>query len=93
MEGQEQSAHINKLKEILTQAFVSKSAAIPQERIDAMAHRLAHIEEFIDANGMIDDVPLSAESIELILGVETAGLHVISGTKGEVEPTMLDWTN
>ena len=91
VEGQEQSAHINKLKEILTQAFVSKSAAIPQERIDAMAHRLAHIEEFIDANGMIDDVPLSAESIELILGVETAGLHVISGTKGEVEPTMLDW--
>ena len=89
--GDKQASHIAVLKETLTQAFMSKSAAIPQERLEALARRLERLEEFIDADGMIDEVPLSPDSIELILGVETAGLHVISGATGVAEPAMVDW--
>lgn len=89
--GDAQSAVIKVLTDTLAQAFMSKTAAIPMEHIDAMAKRLSELEKYISEDGKLDDMPLSNESIELMLGVDTAGLHVIPNTDTPVEPAMLEW--
>lgn len=89
--GDEQAAVVKVLTDTLAQAFMSKTAAIPAERIDAMAKRLSELEKYISEDGKLDDLPLSSESIEMMLGVDTADLNVISNTDTPVEPAMLEW--
>lgn len=89
--GDEQSARIKLLTDTLAEAFVSKTAAIPAERIQSMAKRLAELESYMGDDGKLDDMPLSADSIELMLGVDTAQLHVVPNTDGPADPTMLEW--
>ena len=89
--GDEQSVRIKKLTDTLAEAFVSKAAAIPVERINAMAKRLSELENYIDEDGKLDDMPLSADSIEMMLGVDTAEMHVVPNTDAPVEPSMREW--
>lgn len=89
--GDEQAAVVKVLTDTLAQAFMSKTAAIPAERIEAMAKRLSELEKYISEDGKLDDLPLSSESIEMMLGVDTADLNVISNTDTPVEPAMLEW--
>ncbi|WP_027017044.1 DUF1631 family protein [Comamonas composti] len=89
--GEVQSARVKQVTDVLAQAFTSKTAAIAPERIEAMAKRLAHLEEFISADGRIEDTPLSPENLEAILGVETSGLTVLAGTQAAVEPAIQEW--
>ena len=89
--GDEQSARIKVLTDTLAQAFMSKTAAIPVERIEAMAKRLSELEKYISEDGKLDDLPLSVESIELMLGVDAADLNVIPNTDTPVESAMLEW--
>ena len=55
----------------LADAFLSKTEAIPQARIEAMAKRLANLEDFV-ADEATTDLPLDAESIEMMLGIDAA---------------------
>lgn len=90
--GDAQSARIKQVTDTLAEAFVSKAAAIAPARIEAMAQRLAHLEQYIREDGQLDeDMPLSPENIEMILGVDTAGLNVIPNTNAQVESVMLEW--
>ncbi|CAB5700793.1 Protein of uncharacterised function (DUF1631) [Delftia tsuruhatensis] len=90
--GDAQSARIKQVTDTLAEAFVSKTATIAPARIEAMAQRLAHLEQYISEDGSLDeDMPLSPENIEMILGVDTAGLNVIPSTNTPVEPVMLEW--
>lgn len=90
--GDAQSARIKRVTDTLAEAFVSKTAAIAPARIEAMAQRLAQLEQYIRDDGQLDeDMPLSPENIEMILGVDTAGLNVIPNTNAPVEAVMLGW--
>ncbi|GGH52591.1 hypothetical protein GCM10010975_07350 [Comamonas phosphati] len=89
--GSEQSARIKKLTDTLAEAFVAKAAAIPAARIEAMARRLAELEQLIGEDGGLEDTPLSPENIEMLLGVDTAGLKVIANTHAPVDASMLEW--
>lgn len=89
--GDEQSARIKKLTDTLAEAFVSKTAAIAPARIEGMAKRLSELENYISDDGTLDDMPLSAESIEMMLGVDTAGLNVVPNTDATAEPAMQEW--
>ncbi|WP_294256837.1 DUF1631 domain-containing protein [uncultured Comamonas sp.] len=89
--GDAQSAMIKILTDTLAQAFMSKTAAIPAERIEVMAKRLSELEKYISEDGKLDDLPLSSESIELMLGVDAGDLNVIANTDSPVEPAMLEW--
>jgi hypothetical protein len=91
--GDAQSTAIKVLTDTLAQAFMSKTAAIPTERIEAMAKRLAELEKYISEDGKLDDMPLSSESIELMLGVDAGDLNVIANTDSPVEPAMLEWAS
>lgn len=86
----EQDGHIKSVSDTLQDAFLSKTQAIAQDKIDALAQRLGNLEEFITEDG-VGDLPLDAESIEMMLGMDTSGLEVIAN--GGTKPTaaMMAW--
>ncbi|MBL0421181.1 DUF1631 family protein [Ramlibacter sp. AW1] len=90
LEAAEQEEHIKRIGDTLADAFQSKTAAIPSERIEAIAQRLANLEDFVgdDPEG---DLPLVAESIELMLGIDTSGIDVITDGGATPNAAMLAW--
>ncbi|QFZ82717.1 DUF1631 family protein [Variovorax paradoxus] len=92
--GEPQEGHIKIIGATLTDAFMSKTEAIPQAKIEAMAERLAHLEDFVTDDGSASSLPLDAQSIELLLGVDASAIEVISDTAGvKVADEMLAWTH
>ncbi|WP_432728399.1 DUF1631 family protein [Variovorax sp. W6] len=89
-----QEAHIKTIGATLSDAFMSKTEAIPQAKIEAMAERLAHLEDFVSDVGGTADLPLDAHSIELLLGVDAASIEVIPDTAGaKVPDDMIAWAH
>lgn len=86
----EQEAYIKTVSDTLADAFVSKTQAIPNEQIAAMAERLTHLEDFVSDEGM-GDLPLDAQGIEMMLGLDASNIDVV--TDGGSKPTaaMLAW--
>ncbi|MFM9924071.1 DUF1631 family protein [Variovorax sp. H27-G14] len=91
-----QEAHIKIIGATLSDAFLSKTEAIPQAKIEAMAEHLTHLEDFVtDVGGSGgNDLPLDAHSIELLLGVDAASIEVIPDAAGtKVSEDMLAWAH
>ncbi|MGD9775110.1 DUF1631 family protein [Diaphorobacter sp.] len=88
--GAEQDAQIKVLTNTLADAFLSKTAVIPQAHIDAMARRLANLEDYIgdEAQG---DLLLSADNIEMLLGIDASAIHVIADNGAPVQDDMVTW--
>lgn len=85
-----QDAHIKIVSDTLADAFMSKTRAIPAEQIKAMAERLERLEDFVSEDGM-GDLPLDAESIELLLGVDAATIVVIANGGSLPNAAMMAW--
>ena len=79
--GEPQEAHIKIIGDTLSDAFMSKTEAIPQAKIEAMAKRLANLEDFVTDEAAPADLPLDAASIELLLGVDAASIEVMPDTR------------
>ena len=90
VEGAEQDAQIKALTDTLAEAFLSKTAAIPQAHIDAMAKRLENLEDFI-GDATLGDMPLSSDNIEMMLGIDASSIQVIADTGAPVDEAMLAW--
>ncbi|MES2530990.1 MAG: DUF1631 family protein [Pseudomonadota bacterium] len=90
MTGAPQEAHIKSIGETLADAFLSKTEAIPQAKIEAMALRLANLDDFVSVGGNAT-VPLDTASIELLLGADAAALEVIPDTGQPVSEDMRAW--
>jgi hypothetical protein len=90
LEAAEQESHIKVIGDTLADAFQSKTAAISEASIEAIARRLANIEDFVgeDPEG---DLPLVAESIEMMLGMDASGIDVISDGGSTPGAAMLAW--
>jgi hypothetical protein len=89
-----QEAHIKAIGATLSDAFLSKTEAIPAAKIEAMAERLAHLEDFVSDDGGASNLPLDANSIELLLGVDAASIEVVPDTPGgAVAEDMLEWAH
>lgn len=86
----EQDAHIKSVSDTLQDAFLSKTQAIAQDKIDALAQRLGNLEEFISEDG-VGDLPLDAESIEMMLGMDASGLEVIANGGSKPTAAMMAW--
>lgn len=89
--GATQEAHIKIIGDTLADAFMSKTEAIPQAAIDAMSKRLANLEDFVGDEEM-GDLPLNAESVEMMLGIDASNIEVI--TEGGSKPSagMVAWS-
>lgn len=90
--GEPQEAHIKTIGATLSDAFMSKTEAIPQAKIEAMAKRLANLEDFVSDEGATD-LPLDAASIELLLGVDAASIEIVPDTGTKVSEDMLAWAH
>ena len=90
--GEPQEAHIKTIGATLSDAFMSKTESIPQAKIEAMAKRLANLEDFVSDEDT-SDLPLDAASIELLLGVDAASIEVAPDTGAKVSEEMMQWAN
>jgi hypothetical protein len=90
MPPSEQEAHIKTVSDTLADAFLSKTQAIPQANIDAMAERLKNLEDFISEDG-VGDLPLDAESIEMMLGIDASAIEVVANGGSKPTAAMLAW--
>lgn len=88
--GAAQDAQIKTLTDTLAEAFLSKTAAIPVEHIEAMAKRLANVEDFI-GDAVMGDLPLDAESIEMMTGIDASSIHVVADNGAPVDDAMVAW--
>ena len=88
--GERQDEMVKELMDIVAGAFLAKTNEIPPERIQAMAERLAHLEDALD-EVVSPEYPLSAENIELMLGIDTSAVNVIADNDVEVKPEVLEW--
>jgi hypothetical protein len=88
--GEPQEVHLKVIGSTLADAFMLKTEAISSSRIEAMAQRLAHIEDFV-GDTATGTLPLDIASIELLLGVDAASLEIVPDTGTQVAPEMTDW--
>jgi hypothetical protein len=88
--GEPQETHIRTIGATLTDAFMSKTEAIPAAQIEALAKRLAHLEDFVSDEGT-GELALDAASIELLLGVDAATIDVAPDTSVKPTEDMLQW--
>ncbi|MGE8318035.1 MAG: DUF1631 family protein [Comamonas sp.] len=85
-----QEAVVKALTDTLADAFLAKTAEISRQHIDAIAQRLEHLEDALD-DVVTDDYPLSADSIELLLGIDANTIHVIADNASEAPAEALEW--
>ena len=90
IQGPAQEGHIKVIGDTLADAFLSKTESIPQAHIEAMAQRLANLEDFVgdDPN---TDLPLDAESIELMLGIDASMIEVVADGGSRPTIAMVAW--
>jgi hypothetical protein len=85
-----QEAHIKIISDILADAFMSKTQAIADDQIQALAERLAHLEDYVSDDGT-EELPLDSDSIEELLGIDASELDVITNGGGSASPVMMEW--
>lgn len=90
IQGKAQEAHIKVIGDTLADAFLSKTQAISHVQIEAMAKRLAHLEDFV-AKDPATDLPLDAQSIELMLGIDASMIEVVADGGSKPNAAMLSW--
>ncbi|HSI54334.1 MAG TPA: DUF1631 family protein [Ramlibacter sp.] len=90
IQGKAQETHIKIIGDTLADAFLSKTEAIPQGRIEEMAKRLAHLEDFV-ADDPATDLPLDSESIEMMLGIDASNIEVVADGGSRPNAAMVAW--
>ena len=84
LSAEAQDEHLKVISDTLADAFMSKTEGISQERIDAMAKRLANLEDYLSDED-IGDLPLDTESLVTMIGLDAADVQII--TDGGSQPT------
>ncbi|CAN5542494.1 hypothetical protein BH11PSE7_BH11PSE7_34420 [soil metagenome] len=94
VQGPAQEGHIKVIGDTLADAFLSKTQAIPREQIDAMAKRLANLEDFVSEDAADGgDLALDAESIEMMLGIDASSIEVVADGGSQPSGAMMAWAN
>ena len=81
----EQDEHIKIISDTLADAFMSKAETVDAKQIEEMSRRLKNLEDFVSEDDDVGDLPLDADSIELMLGIDISGIDII--TAGGSDPT------
>ena len=85
-----QDDHIKVISDILADAFMSKTQAIDAAQIQALAERLDHLEDYFSNDGA-EELPLDAQSIEDLLGIDASDLEVVSSGGAQASTITLAW--
>ncbi len=92
MPSAEQEDHIKRVSAVLVEAFMSKTQAIADDQIQALAARLANLEDYIGDDDA-EELPLDSQSIEELLDVDASALDVILEGGGKASAVMLAWAH
>ena len=85
-----QDMQIKAISDTLADAFMSKTDSISLERIDAMAKRLANLEDYLSDED-VGDLPLDTESLVMMIGIDAADLEVITDGGSHPSEAMRSW--
>jgi Protein of unknown function (DUF1631) len=85
-----QDGHIKSISDTLADAFMSKTAAMDQAQVAEIAQRIRHLEDFVSEDD-VGDLPLDAESIELMLGIDMSGVEIVSEGGSDATGAMRAW--
>ena len=85
-----QDGHIKVISDILADAFMSKTQTIDMNQIQALAERLANLEDYFTDDGS-EELPLDTRSIEELLGIDASELDVVTSGGDEPSPVMMAW--
>ena len=85
-----QDAQLKIISAIMADAFMSKTDAIPLEKIDAMAKRLTNLEDYLSEQE-IGDFPLDADSLVTMVGIDSSDIEVIADGGSQPTDAMLAW--
>jgi hypothetical protein len=91
--GAPQEEQIKTIGKTLSDAFMSKTAAISPAQIEAMASHLTNLEDFVGDEEGGAEMPLDTASIELLLGVDADSIEVVPNTGTKVTEDMLTWAH
>ncbi len=86
----EQDGHLKVVSNTLADAFMSKTDAIPLERIDAMARRLSNLEDYLSDED-VGDLPLDTESLVMMIGIDAADIVMIADGGSQPTEAMRAW--
>jgi len=85
-----QEAHIKVISDTLADAFMSKTQAIADDQIQALAKRLAELEDYVSDDGG-EELPLDSDNIEELLDIEANELDVVTTGGDHAGVVMLEW--
>ena len=85
-----QDQHIKAISDTLADAFMSKTDAISSERIDAMAKRLANLEDYLSDED-VGDLPLDTETLVMMIGIDASDIEVITDGGSQPGQAMRAW--
>ena len=85
-----QDQYIKAISDTLADAFLSKTDAISTERIDAMAKRLANLEDYLSDED-VGDLPLDTESLVMMIGIDASDIEVIIDGGSQPSEVMRTW--
>ncbi|MEC5214127.1 hypothetical protein RCH06_002689 [Polaromonas sp. CG_9.5] len=86
-----QDAQVKIISDILADAFMSKTDAIPLEKVQAMAKRLTNLEDYLSDQD-VGDLPLDADSLVMI-GIDAANIEIIGDGGNEPTDAMRTWAS
>jgi len=85
-----QDAQLKILSDILADAFLSKTEAIPQDEIDDMARRLEQLEVAISDEDA-GEIELDPGTLEVMLGVDASSFELLPNGGSSPSNAMLAW--
>jgi hypothetical protein len=85
-----QDQHLKIISDTLADAFMSKTDAISQERIQEMANRLVNLEDYLSDED-VGDLPLDSENLVMMIGIDASDIEVIADGGSQPSDAMRSW--
>jgi Protein of unknown function (DUF1631) len=92
MDTESQDEQLKIISDTLADDFLSKTDVISQERIDHMAKRLVNLEDYLSDED-VGDLPLDTEALVMMIGIDAAGIEVVTEGGSQPSEAMRSWAN
>ena len=90
MPSKNQDENIKIVSDTLADAFMSKTGAISAERIDAMAKRLANLEDYLSDED-VGDLPIDTEALVMMIGIDASDIELVTDGGSQPSEGMRAW--
>ena len=92
MPSKTQNDNIKLIRLTLVDAFMSKTGAISIERIQAIAKRLTHLEDYLPDED-VGDLPLDAQALVMMIDLDTSDIEVVADGGSQPTEAMYAWAD